>query len=123
MTKMSYEKIGMIGVNKMNESIIKKKIIRRLKQEGIKAYKIHGSSYQASGIPDIIAAPYGLFWGIEIKTAIGQASKKQLHEKEMLEKSNAAVDIIHSLEDFESALIKIKRKVKLWQQLENLGQQ
>lgn len=40
--------------------------------------KVHGGIFQSAGIPDIIGCDSGRFFGIEVKTPVGKATKLQL---------------------------------------------
>ena len=59
------------------ETLIVKKIMRRLEAEGGFWFKVHGGLFQLSGIPDIVGCYKGWFIGIEVKVPGGRPTKLQ----------------------------------------------
>lgn len=51
----------------MNESKLTTKIIKALKRKGGFWFKVHGSAYQTTGIPDILGCYKGRFVAFEVK--------------------------------------------------------
>jgi len=51
----------------MNESKLTTQIIKALKKHGGFWFKVHGSAYQTTGIPDIIGCYRGRFVAFEVK--------------------------------------------------------
>ena len=51
----------------MNESKLTTLILKALKKHGGFWFKVHGSAYQTTGIPDIIGCYRGRFIGFEVK--------------------------------------------------------
>lgn len=49
------------------ESKLSRKIMDRLRLEGYFVFKVHGSEFMMSGLPDLIVCANGLFIGLETK--------------------------------------------------------
>lgn len=63
------------------EAAVVKKIVEALKAAGVRyIFKMHGESFQASGIPDLIGiAPNGRFFALEVKRPeLGRISALQI---------------------------------------------
>lgn len=67
------------------ESRLSRKIMDALRLEGYFCFKVHGSEYMMTGLPDIIVCAGGLFIGLETKVPgkLGNtsASQKRVHTK------------------------------------------
>lgn len=85
------------------ETLLQRRIRKALASTfpGCVFYKMHGSEFMESGIPDLIGCVEGLFFAIEVKhpdtshgvTAIQQAQLDRLHE------AGAHVTVAESVED------------------------
>lgn len=60
------------------ESTIVKAILKRLRDAGAFAEKIHGNEYTRIGMPDILASYRGVFIGIEVKQPRKYPTESQL---------------------------------------------
>ena len=80
------------------ETSLVRKIMTRLGAEGGWWMKVHGSIFQASGIPDIIGCYKGRFVGIEVKMPGNVPTKLQLHNIGLLKEAGANVGVAYSVE-------------------------
>ena len=60
---------------KKEETNLQRKVQEYLVSKGAYEFKVHGSAYMKSGIPDIISCYKGLFIGIECKIGKNKMSK------------------------------------------------
>ena len=81
------------------ETVITNRILDRLEAEGGWWFKVHGSIFQKSGIPDIIGCYQGHFIAIEVKTGTGVASKLQKIILKQINKAGGKTGIARSVED------------------------
>ena len=65
----------------MTEVQLTRKILKALRNRGGLWFKIHGSAYQMTGLPDIIGCYRGRFVGIEVKLPDG---KNKLSQRQRL---------------------------------------
>jgi Holliday junction resolvase len=110
------------------------RVVKKIKEGLQKLYpncfffKVHGSGYQKSGIPDLIGCINGLFIGIEVKDSKNKsygATELQLHIIELIEGAGGIAGVATSLEEAKeliengfiqtskSSTKKIKRKEKI----------
>lgn len=59
------------------ETRLQREIQKALKQRGAFVFKIHGSEYMVSGLPDLVVCYRGLFIGMEVKMPEGKQSERQ----------------------------------------------
>lgn len=106
----------------MSESSFQKSVLEYLEARGGHWIKIHASSFQSSGEPDIIGCYKGLFVAFELKNPNGKGivSKLQVHRINDIINSNGIAmatdmfnDIIGALdyidEHYSSIIIEIQR--------------
>lgn len=89
----------------MREKTIENKIKEYLFSKGIYYFKVHGSSFQVSGIPDIVCCYKGMFVGIEVKRpgALNEQSEQQKIHERNIRKSGGIyllVDNVQTVVDF-----------------------
>lgn len=79
------------------ESEIVKKIIEAIKAAGVRyVFKMHGESFQASGIPDLIGiAPNGRFFALEVKRPeLGRISVLQVKVIDKINDAGGFADVV-----------------------------
>ena len=79
------------------------KILKELRKHGGFWFKVHGSAYQASGIPDIIGCYQGRFIGMEVKLP-ETASDASLRQRLMLKRIASAGGIPRIVTSTQDAL-------------------
>lgn len=85
----------------MLEKKVENKIKKWLKDKGYWYFKVHGSIYQPSGIPDILACINGKFVAIEVKRSEGGIiSPLQKAQIEMIKKNGGIAGVSNSMEEF-----------------------
>src|SRR5690606_5364997 len=82
----------------VSEKTIENRIKRYLDSIGAWYLKVHGSAYQRSGVPDIIACVNGKFVGIEVKKPGGVISALQQANIRLIEQSGGIAFVAYSLE-------------------------
>lgn len=87
-----------------SEKSITNAIIKELKAREFWTFKVHGSSFQRPGIPDILACKDGRLYAFEVKTARGRVSKLQEHEMEKMRSVGATVGVVRSVEDVDTLI-------------------
>jgi Holliday junction resolvase len=85
--------------NKTLEKHIENQIKRYLDNLGVWYMKVHGSMYQKSGVPDIIACINGTFIGIEVKRPGGVVSSLQQYNIDEIHRSGGVAFVAYSVED------------------------
>jgi Holliday junction resolvase len=81
------------------EKHIENQIKRYLDQLGVWYMKIHGSMYQKSGVPDLIACINGTFVGIEVKRPGGIVSPLQKFNIDEIHRNGGIAFVAYSVED------------------------
>ena len=85
----------------MLEKKVENKIKKWLKDKGYWYFKVHGSIYQPSGIPDILACINGKFVAIEVKRSEGGIiSPLQKAQIEMIKKNGGIAGVANSMDEF-----------------------
>lgn len=69
------------------------------KLDGVYVVKIHVSSFQQAGIPDLFCCVNGRLVCLEVKTATGTVSRLQEHEHARLRAAGAIVAVVRSVEE------------------------
>lgn len=85
----------------MREKTIEDRIKEYLFKNGIYHFKVHGSKFMPSGIPDIICCFEGSFLGIEVKRPGAkneQSEQQKVHERN-INKSKGTYLLVDSLEE------------------------
>jgi hypothetical protein len=79
-------------------------------------FKVMGSMFQRSGIPDIIGCINGRFFGLELKAQRGIPSALQLYNIDQLNKAGAYARIVKpsDWEEVKSDLEKMSRGEMIW---------
>jgi Holliday junction resolvase len=87
------------GLSK-KESDFQKDVLQYLRKEvGGHWIKIHVSSYQLEGEPDIVGVKDGHFYAFELKQGSYQPTPLQLHKLDLINKSGGTAKVIRSLEE------------------------
>ena len=85
----------------IKEKAVENKIKKWLKDKNYWFFKVHGSIFQPSGIPDILACINGKFVAIEVKrTKGGIVSPLQKAQIEMIKKNGGIAGVATSMEEF-----------------------
>lgn len=81
------------------ESVLQNKILAYLKEVGGYWIKIHGSSYQSRGEPDIVGVHKGTFYAFEIKRDDGKGivSDLQLYKIKRINEAGGVAMIVKDL--------------------------
>ena len=99
----------------MNEKTLENKIKKHLTDNKHYHFKVHGSIFMRSGIPDIIACINGYFVGIEVKNPNGKgvlSTIQQAHLKKIVECGGFSI-MVDNYNDYLKFYEYIKNKVKL----------
>jgi penicillin-binding protein-related factor A (putative recombinase) len=92
------------------EKDLQKKIIDYIKSIGGYVEKIHVTSYQSQGVPDIRCCYKGLFVAFELKKSQqDKPSQLQLYRIEQIRKAGGIAEIIWSLDQAKEVLNEISR--------------
>lgn len=95
------EKANLKEKNNLKEKAVENKIKKWLKDKGYWFFKVHGSIFQPSGIPDILACINGKFVAIEVKRSKGGiVSPLQKAQIEMIKKNGGIAGVASSMEEF-----------------------
>lgn len=78
--------------NKMREALIEA-------FPSIYLIKIHGGPHQESGIPDLLACLYGVFFGVEVKMPGEEPTAKQLEHIDRIRKAGGYADAFDNVPD------------------------
>jgi Holliday junction resolvase len=85
----------------MREKTVENEIKDYLFRNGVYYFKVHGSKFMPSGIPDIICCLNGSFLGIEVKRPGAkneQSEQQKVHERNII-KSGGTYLLVDSLEE------------------------
>lgn len=104
-----------------NEATLVKSIERAIRHQYPKSwvFKVVGSPYQMTGVPDLVAVVMGRFFGLEVKHqkpgeslahALSRASPAQLLQIRLIEEAGGYAGVVTTVED---ALEIIERGLKL----------
>ena len=92
---------------KKEETKLQRKIQDYLESLGAYHFKVHGSAYMKSGIPDIISCYKGFFIGIECKVGKNKPSKLQEEHRDMILAAGGIHILAYKLEDVKKIFEKI----------------
>ena len=84
---------------KKEETNLQRKVQEYLVSKGAYEFKVHGSAYMKSGIPDIISCYKGKFIGIECKVGKNKMSKVQEEHRDMILSAEGIHILAYKLED------------------------
>jgi Holliday junction resolvase len=91
------------------ESSIQEDIIEYLKSIGAYVVKVHVSSYQSQGTPDILCCYKGLFLAFELKVPGETASELQEYRIEQIQRAKGHAYVADSIEKVKEVLYDIDR--------------
>lgn len=80
------------------ESAFQTKVIEYLKSKGAYVIKIHVSSYQLEGEPDIICCHKGKFYAFELKQGYNKASELQKVKLELIRESGGVAMEVRTID-------------------------
>ena len=85
----------------LKEKAVENKIKKWLKDKGYWFFKVHGSIFQPSGIPDILACINGKFVAVEVKrTKGGIVSPLQKAQIAKIKENGGIAGVATSMEEF-----------------------
>lgn len=85
----------------IKEKAVENKIKKWLKDKGYWFFKVHGSIFQPSGIPDILACIDGKFVAIEVKRSKGGiVSPLQKAQIQKIKENGGIAGVASSMEEF-----------------------
>lgn len=88
-------------IKELKEKAVENKIKKWLKDKGYWFFKVHGSIFQPSGIPDILACIDGKFVAIEVKrTKGGVVSPLQKAQIQKIKENGGIAGVASSIEEF-----------------------
>lgn len=94
----------LIAKGKKEETNLQKKVQKYLNSKGAYCFKVHGSIYMKSGIPDIICCYKGLFIGIECKIGKNKMSDTQISHQKQIIKAKGIHILAYNLEDVKKVI-------------------
>lgn len=81
------------------ESKLSRQIQAALRKRGAFCFKVHGSEYMMSGLPDIIVCYEGVFIGLETKTPEGkEPTRRQLYVHGNIRAAYGHVHVVRSVD-------------------------
>lgn len=86
-------------MGKQPESKLSTKIMEAWRKRGAFVYKVHGSEFQMSGIPDLSGVYRGISVWCETKMPGNKPSKIQEYRIEQIRKSGGQVVVAYSVEE------------------------
>ena len=92
---------------KKEETNLQRKVQEYLVSKGAYEFKVHGSAYMKSGIPDIISCYKGRFIGIECKIGKNKMSKLQEEHRDQILAAGGIHILAYNLEDVKKIIEKI----------------
>lgn len=85
----------------LKEKVVENKIKKWLKDKNYWFFKVHGSIFQPSGIPDILACINGKFVAIEVKRSDGGVvSPLQKAQIQKIKENGGLAGVASSMEEF-----------------------
>lgn len=95
------EKANLKDNSNLKEKAVENKIKKWLKDKGYWFFKVHGSIFQPSGIPDILACINGTFVAIEVKRSKGGVvSPLQKAQIAKIKENGGIAGVANSLDEF-----------------------
>lgn len=91
------------------EKDFQKKVIDLVHSYGGYVVKIHVSSFQSQGTPDVIICYKGLFISFELKEKGNKASNLQMLRIRQIKNAGGIAKAIYSIEEIEETLYEIQR--------------
>ena len=88
-----------LGGMKNPETLITQRIVRELEAFGALVFKLHGSQYQAAGLPDLLVHRGGMTIWMEVKTATGRLRKIQEARITQIRRYGIPVAVVRSPEE------------------------
>jgi hypothetical protein len=82
------------------ERALTKRIMADLKERHIWAFKVHGSAFQRSGVPDILCCIDGKLIALEIKSTGQTPTPLQVREMRLIKEAGGTAELIYSWPDY-----------------------
>ena len=86
-------------MSKNPESVLTARIVRELEAAGALVFKLHGSQYQAAGLPDLLVHKGGMTVWMEVKTASGRLRRMQEARIAQIRRHGVPVAVVRSPEE------------------------
>lgn len=86
------------------EGRLARKIIKSWQQQGVFAYKVHGSEYQPAGIPDISGIYQGWSVWCEVKLPGNKPSDIQEHRISQIRSAGGLVVVAYSMNEAQALI-------------------
>ena len=87
------------------ESRLSKTFIEYLRSKGAWVFKVHGSEFQPSGIPDILGSYHGQFIGVESKMPGNSLSEIQVFRIRRIRDAGGMVCVAYSKTDVQQLIL------------------
>ena len=89
---------------KKQETKLQKKVQDYIESIGGYCFKVHGSAYMKSGIPDVIVCYKGYFIGIECKIGKNKMSSLQEEHRDMIVRAGGIHILAYKLDDVKQVI-------------------
>jgi hypothetical protein len=83
----------------MTEARLSRSVQDALRQHGAFVFKVHGSEYMMTGLPDLIVCYRGQFFGLELKLPGNKTSPRQDYIGEKIQLAGGQWAAVHSIEE------------------------
>jgi hypothetical protein len=91
------------------ETPLRKKILKRLREEGGFWYHPAGNPMTMAGIPDLIGCYEGRFVGLEVKRPGKPLTQLQAHTLKQIKAAGGVAAVVHSVEEAMTVLRSVTR--------------
>jgi len=81
------------------EARLQRKIQNALRDRGTFVFKVHGSQFMMSGLPDLIVCKEGAFIGLEVKMPGNTPTPIQLLRKKQIEGAGGQYHVVHTVDE------------------------
>lgn len=81
------------------ETTLTRKIVAALESYGALVFKIHGSQYQAAGLPDLLVHRGGMTIWMEVKTPTGELRRVQETRIAQIRRYGIPVAVVRSVDE------------------------
>lgn len=90
----------------MLEAALTRKIVKRMRERGAWAEKVHGGPHQARGIPDIVAVYRGHGMGLEVKVPGREGTLTNLQRAKLrhIRKAGGVSAMVTSVEEVDAIM-------------------
>ena len=89
----------------MTEARLSRSVQEALRQHGAFVFKVHGSEYMMTGLPDLIVCYRGQFFGLELKLPGNKTSLRQDYIGGKIQLAGGQWAVVHSIEEALSSVL------------------